>query len=44
MKNRTNKNLLKCPSCGFGVFTESNSRECAKCGNGIMIFIERKND
>lgn len=30
MKDR---NTLKCPKCGFEVWTEANSRECAKCNN-----------
>ena len=39
---RRRDNELKCPECGFAVYSESNYRHCAKC-NAIMIFIGKKN-
>lgn len=26
-----NRNVLKCPSCGFGVYTKAKKRDCAMC-------------
>ncbi len=29
--DNSQRNILKCPICGFMVSTESSSRNCAKC-------------
>ncbi len=35
MKDR---NVLKCPACGFAVYTEAREKHCARCETK-MIFV-----
>lgn len=33
---RNIRNRLRCPKCGFGVFSNSDSRSCARCDNKMI--------
>ncbi len=39
MKDR---NILRCPKCGFAIYTSASQRECAKCNNGTKMIFEGK--
>ena len=35
--NDRRRNILRCPRCGFSVYSESNSRQCAKCDKQMVL-------
>ena len=37
------RNILKCPNCGFEIYTEANERSCAKCDTQ-MEFIMKESE
>lgn len=38
-----NENELRCPECGFTIYTESRERNCARCKE-IMIYIGKRQE
>ena len=39
-----NRNVLKCPVCGFEVFTEASDRDCARCKESVKMKYVCKED
>ena len=40
-----NRNILRCPNCGFEVLSEAIQRDCAKCEKAVrMDFICKEED
>ncbi|KKM62835.1 hypothetical protein LCGC14_1517710 [marine sediment metagenome] len=37
---RSDDNLLRCPKCGFGVYTQARNRHCARCDT-LMVYIKK---
>jgi len=37
------RNILKCPECGFAVLTEADSRYCARCET-LMEFVKKEGE
>jgi len=37
------RNVLKCPHCGFEIYTQAFERNCAKC-NTLMNFICKESE
>jgi len=43
MNNNEQRNILRCPYCGFTILTKEYSRNCARC-NILMIFLGLEKD